>query len=114
MELKLPRSRVLRGAYLMVQRYLRHNVGIQSAALAFYLLFMLFPFLIFISALLGLLRLDVAGILLALGEILPRGVADLIEVYLTYVSRNPSPHLMVFGLVFSIYFPMREIGRAHV
>ena len=67
MELKLPRSRVLRGAYLMVQRYLRHNVGIQSAALAFYLLFMLFPFLIFISALLGLLRLDVAGILLALG-----------------------------------------------
>ena len=107
MELKLPRSRVLRGAYLMVQRYLRHNVGIQSAALAFYLLFMLFPFLIFISALLGLLRLDVAGILLALGEILPRGVADLIEVYLTYVSRNPSPHLMVFGLVFSIYFPMR-------
>ena len=107
MELKLPRSRVLRGAYLMVQRYLRHNVGIQSAALAFYLLFMLFPFLIFISALLGLLRLDVAGILLGLGEILPRGVADLIEVYLTYVSRNPSPHLMVFGLVFSIYFPMR-------
>ena len=91
----------------MVQRYLRHNVGIQSAALAFYLLFMIFPFLIFISALLGLLRLDVAGILLALGEILPRGVVDLIEVYLTYVSRNPSPHLLVFGLVFSIYFPMR-------
>ena len=107
MEFKLPRNRFLRGAYLMVQRYLRHNVGIQSAALAFYLLFMIFPFLIFISALLGLLRLDVAGILLALGEILPRGVVDLIEVYLTYVSRNPSLRLMVFGLVFSIYFPMR-------
>ncbi len=42
-----------------------------------------------------------------MGEILPRGVVDLIEVYLTYVSRNPSPHLLVFGLVFSIYFPMR-------
>ena len=91
----------------MAQRYLRHNVGIQSAALAFYLLFMIFPFLIFISALLGLLRLDVAGILLALGEIMPRGVVDLIEVYLTYVSRNPSLRLMMFGLVFSIYFPMR-------
>ena len=107
MELKLPRNPFLRGAYLMAQRYLRHNVGIQSAALAFYLLFMIFPFLIFISALLGLLRLDVAGILLALGELLPRGVADLIEVYLTYVSRNPSLRLMMFGLVFSIYFPMR-------
>ena len=107
MELKLPRNPFLRGAYLMAQRYLRHNVGIQSAALAFYLLFMIFPFPIFISALLGLLRLDVAGILLALGEIMPRGVVDLIEVYLTYVSRNPSLRLMMFGLVFSIYFPMR-------
>lgn len=102
-----PKNRILRGGYLMVQRYLRHNVGIQSAALAFYLLFMLFPFLIFVSALLGLLRLDVAGILLVLGEILPRAVVDLIEVYLTYVGRNPSPHLLIFGLVFSVYFPMR-------
>ena len=67
----LPKNRFLRGVYLMVQRYLRHNVGIQSAALAFYLLFMLFPFLIFISALLGLLQLDVAAILNALEEFLP-------------------------------------------
>lgn len=107
MEIKFPQDRFFRGIYLMVRRYLRHDVGIQSAALAFYLLFMIFPFLIFISALLGLLRLDVAGILLALGEILPREVVDLIEVYLTYVSRTTSLRLMVFGLVFSIYFPMR-------
>lgn len=58
--------------YLMVQRYLRHDVGIHSAALAFYLLFTIFPFLIFISALLGLLHLDVAEILQALQEILLR------------------------------------------
>ena len=91
----------------MVQRYLRHHVGSQSAALAFYLLFMLFPFLIFISALLGLLQLDVAGILLALGEFLPREVVDFLGMYLTYVGENPSPRLLLFGLFFSIYFPMR-------
>ena len=28
-------------------------------------------------------------------------------MYFTYVTDNPSPQLMVFGLVFSIYFPMR-------
>ena len=103
----LPRNRFVRGCYLLVQRYLRHNVAIQSAALAFYLLFMIFPFLIFISALLGLLRLDVAGILLVLGEFMPREVVDLVEMYLTYVAANPSMHLLVFGLFFSIYFPMR-------
>ena len=34
MDCPLPQNRFLRGIYLMIQRYLRHNVGIQSAALA--------------------------------------------------------------------------------
>lgn len=91
----------------MVRRYLRHNVAIQSAALAFYLLFTIFPFLIFISALLGLLQLDVAAILRSIEELLPREVVGLAEMYLTYVDANPSPRLLLFGLFFSIYFPMR-------
>ncbi len=103
----LPKNRFLRGLYLMVKRYLRHNVAIQSAALAFYLLFMIFPFLIFISALLGLLQLDVAAILRALEEFLPGAIVDFVAVYLNYVGANPSPQLLVFGLCFSIYFPMR-------
>lgn len=105
--LSLPQNRFLRFWYLMVHRYLRHGVGTQSAALAFYLLFMIFPFLIFISALLGLLQLDVAGILVFLEELLPGEVVDFIDMYLTYVAANPSPQLLVFGLCFSIYFPMR-------
>lgn len=103
----LPKNRLLRGVYLMVQRYLRHNVGIQSAALAFYLLFMIFPFLIFISALLGLLQLDVAAILNALGELLPREIVEFVGMYLTYVGENSNVQLLVFGLLFSVYFPMR-------
>lgn len=103
----MPKNRFLRGLYLMLRRYLRHNVAIQSAALAFYLLFMLFPFMIFVSALLGLLQLDVAAILQGLGEFLPEAVVDFVAVYLTYVGANPSPQLLIFGLFFSIYFPMR-------
>ena len=88
--------------YLLFQRYLRHNVGIQSAALAFYLLFSLFPFLIFISALLGLLNLNVTAILIALGELLPREIVDIVRSYLLHVGENPSLRLMLFGLFFSI------------
>ena len=103
-----------RGVYLLIQRYFRHNVGVQSAALAFYLLFMLFPFLIFISALLGLLDLNVTAILLSLGEFLPRDVVDILRAYLLHVSQNPSPKLMVFGLFFSIWFPMRATNALMV
>ena len=46
----------------MVRRYFAHDVGRQGAALAYYLLFTIFPFLIFLSSLLGLLDLDISGI----------------------------------------------------
>lgn len=98
---------MIRLPYLLVQRYFRHNVGIQSAALAFYLLFSLFPFLIFISALLGLLHLNVTAILLALGEFLPRDIVDIIQAYLVHVNAVSNLRLMFFGLFFSIWFPMR-------
>ena len=91
----------------MVRRYLRHKVGVQSAALAFYLLFMLFPLLIFVSALLGSLQLDAAAVLASLEELLPRQVVALAEVYLRHVGEHPSARLLTFGLAFSLYFPMR-------
>ena len=94
--MELPKNRFLRGVYLLVQRYLRHNVGMQGAALAFYLLFMIFPLLIFISSLLGLLQLDVDAILAVLGEFLPREVVSFVGM-----------KLLLFGLFFSLYFPMR-------
>lgn len=107
MEQRIPQNRLLRFAYLMVHRYLRHRVGVQSAALAFYLLFMLFPFLIFVSALLGQLQLDVAAILQGLRGFLPREIVAVAEMYLNHVSRYSSTRLLLFGLVFSVYFPMR-------
>ena len=40
------------------RRYFAHQVGRSAAELAYYLLFSLFPLLIFVSALLGLLQLQ--------------------------------------------------------
>jgi len=97
----------LRCIYLLVRRYLQHRVGVQSTALAFYLLFTIFPFLIFISALLGLLQLDIRGILSGAEDLLPQEILDLTEMYLTHVRNNSSPRLLFFGLFFSVYFPMR-------
>lgn len=102
-----PENGFLRGCWLMVNRYLGHNVPIQAAALAFYLLFMIFPLTIFFSALLGQLHLDVTGLTHAAGEFLPSEVVELLGMYLQYVTDNPSLKLLLFGLFFSIYFPMR-------
>ena len=102
-----PRNRFFRFAYLMGQRYLRHQVGLHSAALAFYLLFAIFPLLIFFSALIGILQVDIEMDMFPVADLLPSDVLGIVERYLDYVTANPSPRLMAFGLAFSFYFPMR-------
>lgn len=91
----------------LVQRYTAHDVARDSAALTYYLLFAIFPLLILISALVGMLGLNLQNTMLFLDEVLPAPVADTVENYLEYVARNPSRNLMVFSMVFSIWFPMR-------
>ena len=91
----------------LLRRYFGHDVARQAAALAYYLLFTIFPFLIFLSSLLGLLDLDISGITRSLNSLLPAGVLDLVETYLRYVGQTSSAAMLWFGLVFSIYFPMR-------
>lgn len=91
----------------ILRRYFVHDVGRQGAALAYYLLFMIFPFLIFLSSLLGLLELDISSITNSLATLLPAGVLEVAETYLNYVSRTSNTAMLWFGLVFSIYFPMR-------
>lgn len=90
-----------------VKRYLLHDVGQEAAALAYYLLFTIFPLAIFLSSLLGLLELDISGIVQGLRTLLPNSVVDLVESYLSYVSQTSSRAMLWFGLVFTIYFPMR-------
>lgn len=91
----------------LLSRYFSHDVGKESAALAYYLLFSLFPFLIFVSSLIGRLRLDYASILGSLSALLPPEILDLLRTYLDYVTATSSDAMLWFGLVFSVYFPMR-------
>lgn len=107
-------------SYDLLRRYSRHDVAQTGAALTYYLFFSLFPLLIFLSTLLGVLELDVAGIIAILGRVMPHEVLSLIESYLTYVQDNQNRTLMWFSLLFSVYFPfratntlMRAVRRAY-
>lgn len=103
----LDRHRFLKGAYLMGRRYFDHHVGRDSAALTYYLLFAIFPLLIFLSNLVGMMSFDISQFLAGLHTIMPQQALDIIEQYLIYVGRDSSRQLLWFSLVFSIYFPYR-------
>ena len=101
------KHRLLNAPYQMVRRYFDHHVARDSAALTYYLLFALFPLLIFLSNLVGMMSLDISQFLKGLHAIMPQEALDIIEQYLIYVSRDSSRQLLWFSLVFSIYFPYR-------
>ena len=110
----LDRLRFLKGAYLMGRRYFDHHVGRDSAALTYYLLFALFPLLIFLSNLVGIMSVDISGFLHEIRAFIPQEALDIIEQYLIYVGRDSSPRLLWFSLVFSVYFPYRAAGSLMV
>lgn len=103
----LERHHFLSGAYQMAQRYFDHHVARDSAALTYYLLFALFPLLIFLSNLVGMMSLDINQFLAWLHPIMPQEALEIIEQYLIYVSRDSNRQLLWFSLIFSIYFPYR-------
>ena len=92
----------------IVRRYFDHDVGRQSAALAYYLLFMLFPILIFVGGLLGLLDLDRSRIIRALAPLLPQRVLGGLALYLEHVARVYTPARLWSALVPAVWFPMRS------
>lgn len=92
---------------IMVFNFFDHNIGKNAAAIAYYLIFALFPFLIFVSNLLGLLNLDIGAINKSLTLVLPSDVVEIIVNYLEYVDKASTGSLFIFSLFFSVYFPMR-------
>lgn len=94
----------------LAKNYIEHNVGKSAAALTYYLLFALFPLMIFTSNLLGVLDLNVTAITRALQQFLPNDIVELLGTYLEYVSSTSGHSLLWFSLVFSIWFPMRAVN----
>ena len=101
------RSVVIPDLRLVIQNFFEHNVGKNAAALAYYLLFALFPMLIFLSNLLGLLDLNISEIIQILQRFLPKDVVGIVESYLDHVSHTSSQSMLWFALVFTVWFPMR-------
>lgn len=106
----IARSPVLLAAAVLIRRYFRLRLAHDAAALTYYLLFSLFPLLIFLSNLVGIFAVDVVGILYHLAGVIPRDVLELLVQYVEYISGVSSSTLLTFSLVFSLWFPMRAAG----
>lgn len=100
---------LMRAARRTFSNTVEHEIGKSAAALTYYLLFAIFPILIFINSLLGMLNWNVTAVSNVLLPVLPREVVSMLEAYLTYIRGESSSVLLWFSLAFSVWFPLRAV-----
>ena len=93
----------------LIKRYFSDNVGRSAAALAYYLIFSLFPFLILISSIISFLDLPDLTVESFKG-LIPVDIIELANSYLSHISEIKNASLLLFGFVFTIYFTMRAVN----
>ena len=101
-------------------RYFQDTVSRSAAELAYYLLFALFPTLIFLNAALSLLHLSEESLPANLGAVLPPQVLEIISSYLSYIQGLDARVLLYACLVLAVYAIsramvslMRSVSRAY-
>lgn len=92
----------------MVYRYFSDGIPQAAAELSYFLLFSLFPLLIFLNALLARLNLSMEGIEPVL-DMLPKSLQQLIVSYLNQLAETPPVSPMLIGIGLTLYFLSRAV-----
>ena len=104
------KSRLFLVAQGLVSRIFQDNVSRSAAELAYYLLFSLFPLLIFLNALIGAFQFDINALLAELDLLLPAEVMGIIVDYVGYTASLQSQTLAYAGLVLGVWSISRSVS----
>ena len=94
----------------MFGRYFTDKVGQSAAELAYYLMFSLFPLLIFLNAVLSTLHFSPQYLLDKLNIVLPQDVVDIFTEYMEYISGLKSDVLLYAGLFLTVLMLFRAVN----
>ncbi|KXL54065.1 ribonuclease BN/unknown domain fusion protein [Anaerotignum neopropionicum] len=89
--------------------YFVNEIGKTAASLTYYFIFAIFPFLIFISSLLGFLQLPMISVEGDASALLPVDVVTLINLTIAHMTETSSGAWLTFGLAFTVWFPLRAV-----
>jgi len=93
----------------VIIKYYDNGVARSAASLAYFLIFSLFPFLIFVNMLLGFMNISADSIVSMFKNILPDDVINIVIIYIKYVTDTVSKNAFIFSLAFTIYIPIRTV-----
>lgn len=93
----------------LIGRFLSHNISQTGGQLAFFFLLSVFPFAIFLNALIGSFNFSEAEIVDTLSAFLPQEIVGVINTYVQYISENQHVSLLSIGLIVTLFSASRAI-----
>lgn len=93
----------------MIFRFFDHNVSRVGGQLAFFILLSLFPFLVFLNALIGSLNMSYDQLMTILTPIFPEQIVELIIGYVRQVSQSQSVGLLSIAVIVVIYSASKAV-----
>ena len=93
----------------MILRFFDHNVSRVGGQLAFFILLSLFPFLVFLNALIGSLNMSYDQLMTLLSPIFPEQIVELIIGYVRQVSQGQSIGLLSIAVVVVIFSASKAV-----
>ena len=94
---------------LTIKGFLGKEVGKRSAGLTYYLVFAIFPFIISIVSILGILHLPMISLEGDAAAFLPKDVITLLNITLVHMTAYSNGAILTFGLAFALWFPFRAV-----
>lgn len=94
---------------LTVKGFMKKEVGKRSAGLTYYLVFAIFPFIISIVSILGILHLPMISLDGDAAAFLPKDVITLLNITLVHMTTYSNGAILTFGLAFALWFPFRAV-----
>ncbi len=94
---------------LTIKGFLGKEVGRRSAGLTYYLVFAIFPFIISIISILGILHLPMISLKGDVAAFLPADVITLLNITLVHMTTYSNGAILTFGLAFALWFPFRAV-----
>jgi len=85
------------------RRYIGHEVSRQGAQLAYFCTLSMFPFIIIINVLIGLLDINRETVIQMLLPVLPYETVDMISSYVSYLNYNARYSVLSVGIVITIF-----------
>ena len=94
---------------LTIKGFLNKGVGKRAAGLTYYLVFAIFPFIISIISLLGVLRLPMIAFDGDAAAFLPADVITLLNMTIAHMTEISNGAILTFGVAFALWFPFRAV-----